>query len=55
MKLLKNKTKQNNNNKKNAGYDVINTSNNIVLNFMIKISDEPFEKYKRRDNLKDCG
>ena len=35
--------------------DAINTLNNIVLNFMAKISDEFFEKCKRKDITKDSG
>ena len=35
--------------------NAINALNNIVLNFIAKIGDEPLEKRKRKDNLKDYG
>ena len=45
MKFLKKNT--------SAVCDAINTLNNIVLNFMTKISNEPLEKYKCMDIIKD--
>ena len=47
MKSLKKNT--------NAVCDAINTLNNIILNFIAKISDEPLEKRKRKDITKDSG
>ena len=39
----------------NAVCDAMNMLNNIVLNFMAKISDESFKKCKCKDITKDSG